>query len=65
MPWPGYFRIDYDQRLLPRQAGAEEALAEHGHRRAVRHIGHKALELMTIKKKPFVDQEAASLVDVL
>jgi len=29
------------------------------------HIAHKALELMTIKKKPFVDQEAASLVDVL
>ncbi len=29
------------------------------------HIAHKALELMTIKKKPFADQEAASLVDVL
>lgn len=29
------------------------------------HIAHKALELITIKKKPFVDQEAASLVDVL
>ena len=39
MPWPGYFRIDYDQRFLGRQAGAQEALAEHGHRLAVRHIG--------------------------
>jgi hypothetical protein len=28
-------------------------------------IGHRALELMTIKKKPFVDQEAAWVVDVL